>query len=78
MACAMFLFKGDNSLNANSKPYQVIDFVPGHRIWLNTLDLSWTPHAIYGFLEVDMGMMIEGKIGKKKALMWQVSRHPLY
>lgn len=36
------------------RPYHVVDLTPGRRIWLNALDLSWTPHAIYGLLEVDV------------------------
>jgi pyruvate/2-oxoglutarate dehydrogenase complex dihydrolipoamide acyltransferase (E2) component len=35
-------------------PYHVVDLPPGRRVWVNTLDLSWTPHAIYGLLEVDV------------------------
>jgi pyruvate/2-oxoglutarate dehydrogenase complex dihydrolipoamide acyltransferase (E2) component len=35
-------------------PYQVVDLTPGRRIWVNTLDLSWPTHAIYGLLEVDV------------------------
>ena len=35
-------------------PYQVVDLSPGRRMWLNTLELSWTPHAMYGLLEVDV------------------------
>ena len=34
--------------------YRAIDLTPGRRVWLNTLNLSWTPHAIYGLLEVDV------------------------
>jgi hypothetical protein len=41
-------------LNNKIEPYHVIDLTPGRRVWLNTLDLSWTPHAIYGLLEVDV------------------------
>jgi pyruvate/2-oxoglutarate dehydrogenase complex dihydrolipoamide acyltransferase (E2) component len=41
-------------MNTKTGPYQVVDLTPGRRIWLNTLDLSWTPHAIYGMLEVDV------------------------
>lgn len=42
-------------MNTNTLlPYQVVDLSPGRRIWLNALDLSWTPHAIYGLLEVDV------------------------
>jgi pyruvate/2-oxoglutarate dehydrogenase complex dihydrolipoamide acyltransferase (E2) component len=117
-------------MKAENRPYQVVDLAPGRRIWLNTLDLSWTPHAIYGLLEVDVtvarqfiaehkartgealsftgyltfclaravdedkavqaylknrkqfvifddvdvGLMVEGKIGEKKALMGHVIR----
>lgn len=38
----------------NSVPYHVVDLAPGRRIWLNTLELSWPPRAIYGLLEVDV------------------------
>lgn len=41
-------------MNKKVGPYHVVDLTPGRRIWLNTLDLSWTPHAIYGLLEVDV------------------------
>ena len=41
-------------MNANNKPYQVVDLTPGRRIWLNTLEMSWMAHAIYGLLEVDV------------------------
>jgi pyruvate/2-oxoglutarate dehydrogenase complex dihydrolipoamide acyltransferase (E2) component len=35
-------------------PYHIVELKPGRRIWLNTLELSWTAHAIYGLLEVDV------------------------
>jgi pyruvate/2-oxoglutarate dehydrogenase complex dihydrolipoamide acyltransferase (E2) component len=41
-------------MNKELSPYHAVDLPPGRRIWLNTLDLSWTPHAIYGLLEVDV------------------------
>lgn len=41
-------------MNLKTGPYQVIDLPPGRRVWINTLDLSWTPHTIYGLLEVDV------------------------
>ena len=41
-------------MKTKNRPYQVVDLAPGRRIWLNTLDLSWTPHSIYGLLEVDV------------------------
>ena len=34
--------------------YHVVELTPGRRIWLNTLELSWTAHVIYGLLEVDV------------------------
>jgi pyruvate/2-oxoglutarate dehydrogenase complex dihydrolipoamide acyltransferase (E2) component len=41
-------------MNETVGPYQVVDLTPGRRIWINTLDISWTPHAIYGLVEVDV------------------------
>ena len=41
-------------MNDKIGPYHVIDLTPGRRVWLDTLDLSWTPHAIYGLFEVDV------------------------
>lgn len=41
-------------MNTKSIPHQVVDLSPGRRIWVNTLELSWTAHAIYGLLEVDV------------------------
>lgn len=41
-------------MNLKTGPYQVIELPPGRRLWVNTLDLSWTPHTIYGLLEVDV------------------------
>ncbi len=38
----------------NIGPYHVVDLSPGRRVWLNTLDLSWPAHSIYGMLEVDV------------------------
>jgi pyruvate/2-oxoglutarate dehydrogenase complex dihydrolipoamide acyltransferase (E2) component len=35
-------------------PYQVVELPPGRRIWVNTLELSWPAHPIYGLLEVDV------------------------
>jgi len=117
-------------MNEKTGPYHVIALTPGRRVWLNTLDLSWSPHCIYGLLEVDVtvarqfiadhkartgealsftgypafclaravdedksvqaylkgrkqlivfdevnvGMMIEGKVGDKRALMGHVIR----
>ena len=41
-------------MNMNTIPYHVVELTPGRRIWLNTLELSWTAHVIYGLLEVDV------------------------
>ncbi len=118
-------------MNEKTGPYHVVDLTPGRRVWLNTLDLSWSPHCIYGLLEVDVtlarqfiadhkaragemlsftgylafclaravdedktvqaylkgrkqlvmfddvnvGMMIEGQVGEKRALMGHVIRN---
>ena len=35
-------------------PYHTVDLPAGRRIWLNTLDLSWPAHSMYGLLEVDV------------------------
>ena len=40
-------------MNEKTGSYQVVELPAGRRAWLNTLDLSWPPHAIYGLLEVD-------------------------
>jgi pyruvate/2-oxoglutarate dehydrogenase complex dihydrolipoamide acyltransferase (E2) component len=41
-------------MNTINKPYQIVDLTPGRRVWLNTLEMSWPAHSIYGLLEVDM------------------------
>ena len=41
-------------MNTKTGAYQVVDISPGRRIWLNTLELSWPAHTIYGLLEVDV------------------------
>jgi len=41
-------------MNKDVGPYQIIDFSPGRRVWVNALELSWPAHAIYGLLEVDV------------------------
>jgi pyruvate/2-oxoglutarate dehydrogenase complex dihydrolipoamide acyltransferase (E2) component len=41
-------------MNDRIGPYHVVDLTPGRRVWLNTLDLSWPTHSIYGLLEVDV------------------------
>ncbi|HET7089849.1 MAG TPA: 2-oxo acid dehydrogenase subunit E2 [Anaerolineae bacterium] len=117
-------------MNNNIGPYHVVDLTPARRVWLNTLELSWSTHCMYGLLEVDVtvarrfiaehkartgetlsftgflvsclaravdedkavqaylkgrkqlvlfddvnvGLMVEGKIGEKRALMGHVIR----
>ena len=41
-------------MNTGVGPYRVVDFPPGRRIWVNTLELSWPAHTMYGLLEVDV------------------------
>jgi pyruvate/2-oxoglutarate dehydrogenase complex dihydrolipoamide acyltransferase (E2) component len=41
-------------MNKKTGPYHLVDLTPGRRVWLNTLDLSWSSHCIYGLLEVDV------------------------
>jgi pyruvate/2-oxoglutarate dehydrogenase complex dihydrolipoamide acyltransferase (E2) component len=35
-------------------PYKVVDLSQGRQIWVNTLELSWPAHTMYGLLEVDV------------------------
>jgi 2-oxoacid dehydrogenases acyltransferase (catalytic domain) len=41
-------------MNKNIGPYHLVDLPPGRRVWVNTLDLSWPAHSMYGLLEVDV------------------------
>lgn len=41
-------------MNTKTGPYQIIDLTPGRQVWVNTLDLSWPAHTMYGLLEVDV------------------------
>jgi pyruvate/2-oxoglutarate dehydrogenase complex dihydrolipoamide acyltransferase (E2) component len=41
-------------MNSEVGPFHVVDITPGRRVWVNTLDLSWPAHSIYGLLEVDV------------------------
>ena len=41
-------------MNEKIGPYHVVELPPGRRIWVNTLDLSWPAHTMYGLLEVDV------------------------
>lgn len=41
-------------MNNQIGPYRILDLSPGRRIWVNTLELSWPAHPIYGLLEVDV------------------------
>jgi pyruvate/2-oxoglutarate dehydrogenase complex dihydrolipoamide acyltransferase (E2) component len=35
-------------------PYHVVEITPERRVWLDTLDLNWRAHPIFGLLEVDV------------------------
>ncbi len=37
--------------------YKIVNLSPGRRIWLNTLDMTWHQHNIYGLLEVDVSLI---------------------
>ena len=41
-------------MTMNRLPYQIVELPAGRRIWVNTLDLSWPAHTMYGLLEVDV------------------------
>lgn len=41
-------------MNTKTGPYRVVELPPGRRIWVNTLDLSWQAHTMFGLLEVDV------------------------
>jgi len=41
-------------MNNSVGPYHFIELAPGRRIWINTLELSWPPHTMFGLLEVDV------------------------
>lgn len=41
-------------MNNDIGPYHFAELAPGRRIWINTLELSWLPHTIFGLLEVDV------------------------
>lgn len=41
-------------MNEKIGPYHIVELPPGRRIWVNTLDLSWPAHTMYGLLEVDV------------------------
>ena len=41
-------------MNEKIGPYNIVELSPGRRIWVNTLDLSWPAHAMYGLIEVDV------------------------
>lgn len=44
-------------MSETARPHHIIDLSPGRRIWLNTLDISWPAHSIYGLLEVDVTLV---------------------
>ncbi len=35
-------------------PFRVVDLSVGRRVWVNTLELSWPAHTMFGLLEVDV------------------------
>ncbi len=41
-------------MNENVGPYHIVDLAPGRRVWINTLDMSWPAHSMFGLLEVDV------------------------
>ena len=41
-------------MNEKTLPYHVVELPPGRRVWINTLELSWPAHSIFGLLEVDV------------------------
>jgi pyruvate/2-oxoglutarate dehydrogenase complex dihydrolipoamide acyltransferase (E2) component len=41
-------------MNTKTGPFHTVEFPPGRRAWINTLELSWPAHSIYGLLEVDV------------------------
>lgn len=41
-------------MNKDVGPYHIVDLAPGRRVWVNTLELSWPAHTMYGLLEVDV------------------------
>ncbi len=41
-------------MNEKVGPYQIVDLAPGRRVWVNTLELSWPAHTMFGLLEVDV------------------------
>lgn len=41
-------------MNTKVGPYHVVDLTASRRVWLNTLELSWSNHCIYGLLEADV------------------------
>jgi pyruvate/2-oxoglutarate dehydrogenase complex dihydrolipoamide acyltransferase (E2) component len=43
-------------MNSVVGPNRVIELSPGRRVWVNTLELSWPSHTMYGLLEVDVTM----------------------
>jgi pyruvate/2-oxoglutarate dehydrogenase complex dihydrolipoamide acyltransferase (E2) component len=47
-------FERRASVKQDLARFHVIDLTPGRRVWLNTLDLTWAAHSIYGLLEVDV------------------------
>ncbi len=44
-------------MNKKIGPYHVVNLTPGRRVWINTLDMSWPRHCIYGLLEADVTLV---------------------
>ncbi|SRR6266545_4671123 len=44
-------------MNKKTGPYHVVNLTPGRRVWINTLDMSWPRHCIYGLLEADVTLV---------------------
>ncbi len=53
-------------MNDRIGPLQVVELPPGRRIWINTLELSWPAHSMFGLLEVDV-TVARGLIAEHKA-----------
>jgi pyruvate/2-oxoglutarate dehydrogenase complex dihydrolipoamide acyltransferase (E2) component len=44
-------------MNTIKFPHHIVDLTPGRRIWVNTLEMSWPAHCMYGLLEVDVTLV---------------------
>src|SRR4030042_6260525 len=41
-------------MNTKTGPFHIVELPPGGRVWINTLNLSWPAHSIFGLLEIDV------------------------